>query len=109
MPVWICWPTARGKHISPGPSFTIRDAYQRSWTCCVMRHEAVEPAEDSESEGIDTDRPAIPGGSDVVIVSADDKADLADLLARGIRFVGFPLPLADANEADARCPMPSDN
>jgi hypothetical protein len=109
MPVWICWPAGRSKYASPGPTFTIQDVSDRSWTCCLMQHEAGEPSENEGPESVDLDRPALVGGSDVVIVSAADHAELADLLARGIRFVGFPVPMSDGDEIPDRCPMPSDN
>lgn len=109
MPVWLCWPSDRSKHAGPCPSFTIKDAYRRSWTCCLMRHEAGEAGGEDPGDEVDLDRPAMEHGSDVVIVSADDHKELAELLARGIRFVGFPVPMADGDEELGRCPVPSDN
>ncbi len=109
MPVWICWPSGPVTHSVHCGRFTIEDVYHRSWTCCLMQDDESDGSEIDDSDGVELDRLAIAGGSDIVIVSAADEEDLAELLARGVRLVGFPLPLTQTVEQHGRWPAPSEN
>ena len=107
MRVYLCWPADALQCPPPCDSFEIEDADGRAWSCTPMRLDRGGPF--VSGEGIDLARMAVEGGADFVIVNAASRDQLREILAHGVRFVGFRLPVEEQAETPALCPLPSDN